>query len=254
MAGKTENKAVNWPDKASAQLTQTLDAFLAAANVPQAYLFMGSSDQESDARKLVEAFAGNITNNKFPNVDTLIFDAADGSGIEGIREILNLSSLMPVASEKKVLVMLNMHQASPQMMNALLKTLEEPSEHASYLLLSARPVLPTIMSRCQVFSLHHSETDLTEQSDELTEALQLLISNRKTGQAERMVLVNELAALEDELLPQVLETWLKLQVAELKTAPQNFPAVRATTEAIQSLRGNFNKKMVLQQFVTTGLV
>ncbi len=254
MAVKTENKAVNWPENSPSQLTQTLDAFLAAADTPQAYLFIGSSDSDSDARKLVEAFAGKITNNKFPNVDTLIFDAAAGSGIEGIREILSLSSLMPVASEKKVLVMLNMHQASPQMMNALLKTLEEPAEHASYLLLSTTPLLPTIMSRCQVFSLHHGETAEVEQSDELTEALQLLKSNRTTGQAERMALVNELAALEDELLPQVLEKWLHLQVAELKTAPQNFAAVRATTEALQSLNGNFNKKMVLQQFVTTGLV
>ncbi len=254
MLEKTPKQVSNWPENSSPQLTKTLDAFLTSSNLPQSYLFMGSSSENSDARELVESFAAKITNGKFPNVDTLVFDAADGSGVDGIREVLALASLLPLSSKYKVLVMLNMEKASPQMLNALLKTLEEPAKHSTYLLLSSRPLLPTIMSRCQVFSLHHAEGKAEVQSDELTEALQLLISNRTAGQAERMVLVNTLAKLEDELLPQVLESWLHVQVAELKTAPQNYAAVHATTEALQSLRRNFNKKMVLQQFVSTALV
>lgn len=257
MTEKIKNQPMNWPENGFVQLAQTLDSFLSAAVMPQTFLFMGSSSKDSSSREFVEVFAGKITGKNFPNADTLIFDAAGDSGVDGIREILSLASLMPVMSNRKVLIMLNMQKASTQMLNALLKTLEEPPEHANFLLLSSTPLLATIMSRCQVFSLHHGENinfPASEVSADLSEALQVLISNRTAGQAERMVLINSLATLEDELLPKVLESWLRLQVSELKTNPQNFTAVRATTEAIQSLKQNFNKKMVLRQFVTTGLI
>ena len=253
MAEKTQKSQFAWPENASAQVTKTLEAFLDdSAAMPQAYLFLGNSSEDSAARELVQTFASQITSHNFPNVDTLVFDAADSTGIEGIREVLQLAALMPVAANRKVVLMLNMDQASPQMLNALLKTLEEPAAHTTLLLLSNRPLLATIMSRCQVFSLQNEA--MQEMSGELAEALQLLTSHRTAGQAERMVLVNELATMEDELLPQVIEVWLHQQVAELKEAPQKYSAVRATMETLQSLRGNFNKKMVLQKFVTTALV
>lgn len=254
MVEKIQKSQFAWPENASAQVTKTLEAFLdESAAIPQAYLFLGNSSEDSAARELVQTFASKITSNNFPNVDTLVFDAADSTGIEGIREVLQLAALMPVAAKRKVVLMLNMDQASPQMLNALLKTLEEPAAHTTILLLSNRPLLATIMSRCQVFSLQNGAAQ-QEMSSELTEALQLLTSHRTAGQAERMVLVNELATMEDELLPQVIESWLHQQVAELKEAPQKYSAVRATMETLQSLRGNFNKKMVLQKFVTTALV
>jgi DNA polymerase III delta prime subunit len=256
MVEKTQKLNHNWPAAAATQLTKTLDGFLANESMPQAYLFLGSSSEGSSAREVVQTFATKITGATFPNVDTLIYDAAEGTGIDGIREVLQLGALTPVASSRKVVIMFNMDLASPQMMNALLKTLEEPAAHATYLLLSSRPLLPTIMSRCQVFSLQgsgHTEVRVAK-SSELTEALLLLQSHRTAGQAERMVLVNELAALEDDLLPQVIETWLHQQEKELKTTPHKYSAVRSTMETLQSLRGNFNKKMVLQQFVTSGLI
>ena len=253
MQEKVQKQTTAWPKNSSTQLTSMLDAFLSAPIfMPHSYLFLGSSRDESDALQLAKTFAEKITENKFPNVDTITFDASQGEGVEGIREVLSLAALMPVSSERKVVLMLHMDKASPQMLNALLKTLEEPPAHAIFMLLSDRPLLPTVMSRCQVFSLQ--EASAVTHSAELAEALDLLQTNRTAGQAERMVLVIELANLEDELLPQVLEQWLTLQVAELKTTPQKYPAVRATTEALLSLRGNFNKKMVLQQFVTTGLL
>lgn len=254
MLEKIQKSQFAWSENASAQVTKTLDAFLNESTaMPQAYLFLGSSADNSDARETLQTFASKITDQIFPNVDTLVFNASDSTGVEGIREVLQLAALMPVAAKRKVVLMLNMDQASPQMLNALLKTLEEPAAHTTLLLLSNRPLLATIMSRCQVFSLQNGAAS-QEMSDELTEALQLLTSHRTAGQAERMVLVSELANLEDELLPQVIEAWLHQQVAELKESPQKYSAVRATMETLQSLRGNFNKKMVLQNFVTTALV
>lgn len=253
MLEKTEKQTLAWPETASVQLTKTLDSFLASASgsMPQAYLFMGSSVENSEARKLVDVFTKKIIGSSGIS-DIVIFDVNEGTGIDGIREVLSLAALIPVASKQKVVLMLNMDKASTQMLNALLKTLEEPAKHSIFLLLSSRPLLATVMSRCQVFS--SQDKNQMEMPAELSEGLQLLVSNRSAGQAERMVLVNELADMTDELLPQVIEAWLYQQVAELRTTPQKYSAVRATMETLQSLRGNFNKKMVLQQFVTTALI
>lgn len=228
-----------------------LQSFLEAGEtMPHAYLFLGTARAGFD---LAKDFAGKISKQPFPNIDTVFFDAIDGSGIEGIREVLQLAALMPVAAQKKVVLMTNMDLASPQMLNALLKTLEEPAKHTVFILLSSRPLLSTVMSRCQVIQLLKTEQEI-ETPTKLNETIGLLESNRSAGMAERMALVNILANLDDELLPQVIEHWLKCQIKELKQQPQKFKAVRATMETLQALRGNFNKKMVLQNFVTSGLV
>ncbi len=239
------------------QITDTLNAFLAGdTSLPQAYLFIGD---HYSARKIAQDFAVKILNlsksgydAKFPNVDSLQYDVAESGGIESIREMLQMAALMPVQSDYKVVLMENMHLANVQMMNALLKTLEEPPKYTIFLLLSKQPLLPTVMSRCQVFSL--SGLSDVEISEDVSSAVGLLKKNRTLGTAERMALVSELAGLEDETLIQALEQWMYSQKSELKNNPQKYPALRNTMETIQSLRGNFNKKMVLQNFVLTGLV
>ena len=253
MAEKTKKYNLEWPQNSPVQLTTTLDSFMSASStLPQAFLFMGSSHESSHSLQIVKAFADQLVDGKFSgNADAVSYDAAiSEDGVAGIREVLNLASLAPVGSSRKVVLMLNMQLATSQMLNALLKTLEEPPAHVVFIMLSERAMLPTVMSRCQVFSLH-GEDD--KNLNATKESLELLTSNRTVGLAERMVLVNELAAMEDTDLSQLLQRWLLLQVEELKQTPSKFSAVRATSEAIISLRGNFNKKMVIQQFVTAGL-
>jgi DNA polymerase III delta prime subunit len=242
----------NLKDKEMPTIGETLDRFLTAENLLHSFLFIGGSEEHSQARKTAESFAGKITYSAFPNVDTLSFDANDGSGIAGIRETLELAALMPLSSKHKAVLLINMDQASASMQNALLKNLEEPPEHTIFLLVSTTPLLPTIMSRCQVFSVPESNSDPLL-SENITELLELLKTNRRSGQVERMVLVNKLADVDEEILPKVLEAWLSLQVAELGDAPQKFPSVRVTMETIESLKRNFNKKIVLQQFTLNGL-
>jgi hypothetical protein len=85
------------------------------------------------------------------------------------------------------------------------------------------------------------------------ESIQLIDAAKIAGTAEKMALVNILAALDDTLLEKVIEHWLNLQVSNLKTEPKKFNAVRATMETLQSLKGNFNKKLVLSHFVNSSL-
>ncbi len=216
--------------------------------IPHAFLFLG---QESAAQETVKHFAEKITGQAFPNVDTVQFDAAGEARLDVLREVLHLAALRPVSAAKKIVVLANMQESNPQMQNALLKTLEEPSSSAVFVLLSNQPLLPTIMSRCQVILMPRSIA--APPPSEIAEGLQMLQQHRGSGLAERLALVSALADLDDAVLPKLIEQWLHQQTAELKNRPQNFPAVRNSMETLQALKGNFNKKMVLQNFVTVSL-
>ncbi len=216
-----------------------------------AYLFIG---QNSIAANMALDLATRITEKPVPHMDTVQFDASEGEGIEGIRDVLRLASLMPVSSPKKAVILTNMDLANPQMLNGLLKNLEEPPSHTVFILQSSRPLIPTIMSRCHVINVAKVDGARGEMVPELAEALEILQKNRSAGLAERLALVNKLAELDDALLTQVIESWLQLQTEELKRKPEKYKAVRITMDTLQALRGNFNKKMVLQNFVTLALV
>lgn len=236
------------------QVTKTLNSLLEnEANLPQAYLFLGSSELGTTSRTIVEDFASRITNGNTSSMDLVRYNPQENSGIETIRDVLELASLMPAQGKRKVVVMLNMQLANIQMQNALLKILEEPPKHTLFLLVSRLPLLPTIMSRCQVFTIPRVVGEI-ESSDELTEAMQSLEQNRSSGHVEKTALAIALSELEDDLLAQLVEHWIYKQVSELNTAPEKYKAVRVSLETLESLKGNFNKKMVLHKFVTHALI
>jgi DNA polymerase III delta prime subunit len=244
------NSIPAWPEASNSRVTNTLDSFLAGGkDLPQAYLFLG----QSSINELAETFASKITENKYPNIDTLSFDAESEGSIDAMREVLRMVSLMPVSSDRKVVMMEHMERASTQVLNALLKTLEEPPSHAVFILLSSRPLIATVMSRCQVFSIPKTANAKVLESEDLSEALELLEKTKKSGMAERTALVSTLSNLDDNLLLDLVEIWMYKQVDELKTYPEKYTAVRSSMETLQSLHGNFNKKMVLQNFVSNGI-
>ncbi len=61
--------------------------------------------------------------------------------------------MLPLKSKYKVFIIDESHQLTKAAANALLKTLEEPPEHAIFILATTEPqkMLPTIVSRCQRF-------------------------------------------------------------------------------------------------------
>ncbi len=75
--------------------------------------------------------------------------------IEAIRNLIREANLSPVEGRYKVFVIESFDRTNPSAANALLKTLEEPSETTRILLTSSQAVslLPTITSRCQVLNM-----------------------------------------------------------------------------------------------------
>ena len=84
------------------------------------------------------------------HLDLIEIDAASNRGIDDIRILRDNVHLSPTTSKRKVYIIDEVHMLTTEASNALLKTLEEPPEHAYFILCTTNPekVLDTIKSRC----------------------------------------------------------------------------------------------------------
>jgi len=86
-------------------------------------------------------------------LDLIEIDAASNRGIDDIRDLRDKINLAPSAGKRKVYIIDEVHMLTTEAFNALLKTLEEPPAHATFILCTTEEhkVPETIKSRCQVF-------------------------------------------------------------------------------------------------------
>jgi len=91
------------------------------------------------------------------HMDVLEMDAASRTGVENMREMLDGVRYAPATARYKVYIIDEVAGA----FNALLKTLEEPPDHAKFIFATTeiRKVPITVLSRCQRFDLRRVEAD-----------------------------------------------------------------------------------------------
>ncbi|QCX33473.1 AAA family ATPase [Caloramator sp. E03] len=87
--------------------------------------------------------------------DVKVISSSKSIGIDIIREIINDVNIKPYEGDKKVVIVKGADKITLEGQNALLKTLEEPIEDTTIILLAEKfdLILDTITSRCQVFHL-----------------------------------------------------------------------------------------------------
>lgn len=80
-------------------------------------------------------------------------DAASNNSVDDIRTLVEQVRFAPQAGDYKVYIVDEVHMLSPSAFNAFLKTLEEPPPFAIFILATTEKhkILPTILSRCQIF-------------------------------------------------------------------------------------------------------
>lgn len=80
-------------------------------------------------------------------------DAASNNSVDDIRTLVEQVRFAPQAGEYKVYIIDEVHMLSASAFNAFLKTLEEPPPYAIFILATTEKhkILPTILSRCQIF-------------------------------------------------------------------------------------------------------
>lgn len=94
-----------------------------------------------------------IDEGRFP--DYLELDAASNRGVDEMAQLLENAVYAPVSGRFKVYVIDEVHMLSTHAFNAMLKTLEEPPPHVTFILATTDPqkVPVTVLSRCLQFSL-----------------------------------------------------------------------------------------------------
>ncbi|MDB4745778.1 DNA polymerase III subunit gamma/tau [Verrucomicrobia bacterium] len=159
-------------------VTRTLSHAIEMGRIAHAYLFCGPRGTGKTTLARIFAKCLNCTDGPsttFPeddercteiaegrSLDVLEIDGASNRGIEEIRELRDTVRYAPASSKFKIYIIDEVHMLTKEAFNALLKTLEEPPEHAKFMFATTEPekVLPTILSRCQRFDLRRIPSSL----------------------------------------------------------------------------------------------
>ena len=137
----------------------TLKQAIQSNQLAQAYLFCGPRGvgKTSTAR----LFAKEINLKHEPNLEDFTYniyelDAASNNQVDDIRNLNDQVRIPPQRGNYKVYIIDEVHMLSQSAFNAFLKTLEEPPPHAIFILATTEKykIIPTILSRCQVYDFH----------------------------------------------------------------------------------------------------
>lgn len=167
------------------KVREGLLAMLKSGSLPKALLLVGprGGGKTSAARILAKVIncekneAGKLSEpcltctmcqaiEKGSAVDVLEMDAASNRGIDAIRDLRERVSLAPVQAKNKVYIIDEVHMLTTEAFNALLKTLEEPPEHAMFILCTTEEhkVPETIKSRCTKVAFYKASADEVRRS------------------------------------------------------------------------------------------
>ena len=161
-------------------LTTTLKNAISSGKLAHAYLFCGPRGVGKPTCARIFAKAINCFNpqdggdacgkcesclafdqQRSMNIHEL--DAASNNSVEDIRELCKQVLIPPQTGRYKVFIIDEVHMLSSAAFNAFLKTLEEPPSYVIFILATTEKhkILPTILSRCQVYDFQRMTTQNT---------------------------------------------------------------------------------------------
>ena len=158
-------------------ITETLKHELASEKIGHAYLFCGTRGTGKTTTAKIFSRAVNCENPKDGEpcnvcdtckgiidgriMDVYEMDAASNNGVDAIRNLREEVIYTPAGCKYKVYIIDEVHMLTIQAFNALLKTLEEPPEHALFILAKTEPqkIPQTILSRCQRYDFKRIGVD-----------------------------------------------------------------------------------------------
>ncbi len=137
-------------------ITDTLTRALEQDSISHAYLLTGPRGVGKTSIARILAYEVN----KLPydesaiHLDIIEIDAASNRRIDEIRDLKERVNVSPTSARYKVYIIDEVHMLTKEAFNALLKTLEEPPEHAIFILATteSHKVPETIISRTQRFT------------------------------------------------------------------------------------------------------
>lgn len=268
----------DWKTFGHGAVKKILELQCTSGHFSHAYLFVGP--EGVGKYNIALEFAAKIlqTENAEQHADFSQFDAEAETGSEKFKDFIETLHFSPFVGKYKVAVIDNSQSLNTQSLNALLKTLEEPSSSTVIILVSSSSALiPTIVSRCQVFTFGvFSTKELLEFAEykkikptedtlqfsynipgrlvKIQESKQKgyektlkekLVFLKNASVAERLLFVSEYAELEDSELKEILVNWTFMEKQMLAQYPIK-KTLEALTISLHHMETNKNKKLILQ--------
>jgi DNA polymerase-3 subunit gamma/tau len=227
-------------------VSQTLANAIRSGRIHHAFLFTGARGvgKTSAARILAKALncdeglsdqpcgscssCSEITAGQ--GLDVIEIDGASNTGVDDVRELRENIRYLPNRSRFKIFIIDEVHMLSTNAFNALLKTLEEPPEHAKFIFATTEPhkIPITILSRCQRFDFRKIPlAKVASRMREISDAEQLTISDRSLSLVARQGEGSMRDAL--STLDQVIA----------------FSGEQVDDEAVQTLLGMVDRRLLL---------
>jgi len=204
-------------------ITSTLKNAIKLSQLAQSFLFCGPRGvgKTSCARILAktincEKISDNIeacnkciscksfNENASFNVHEL--DAASNNSVDDIRNLVDQVRFAPQVGVYNIYIIDEVHMLSASAFNAFLKTLEEPPQHAKFILATTEKnkIIPTILSRCQIFDFKRvgvndisAHLDFISKSESIKaekEALQLIAQKSDGAMRDSLSLFDRLVS------------------------------------------------------------
>ena len=261
-------------------ISTTLRQAVESGKISHAYLFSGPRGTGKTSAAKIFAKAMNcpnqvdgepcnhcdicrdITNGSLE--DVIEIDAASNNGVDEIREIRDKSTYAPSRATYKVYIIDEVHMLSTGAFNALLKTLEEPTENVVFILATTElhKIPATILSRVQRFEFKSIKQGAIKEhlasileKEGLTfddEALTIIARRAEGGMRDALSILDQALSLSpDNLVSQAVAEEITGSIG--LTALDSFVAnVRnqETTQALSNLETLFDNGKSMSRFAT----
>ncbi|WP_438837931.1 DNA polymerase III subunit gamma/tau [Streptococcus pluranimalium] len=261
-------------------ISTTLKKTVDSGKISHAYLFSGSRGTGKTSAAKIFAKAMNCPNQvdgepcnqcdicrditKGSLDDVIEIDAASNNGVDEIRDIRDKSTYAPSRATYKVYIIDEVHMLSTGAFNALLKTLEEPTENVVFILATTElhKIPATILSRVQRFEFkaikladirEHMASVLDEESVPYDKDALTLIARRAEGG------MRDALSILDQALSLSTDQGVSREIAEEITGSISLASLDAyveslmisdTTAALNHLEIIFDQGKSMSRFVT----
>ncbi|MDD4051437.1 MAG: DNA polymerase III subunit gamma/tau [candidate division Zixibacteria bacterium] len=263
---------------AQEHVTKTLARAVATGRVAHGYLFAGprGTGKTTTARILAKALnciegptptpcnkcsnCKEITNGS--SLDVLEIDAASNTGVDDVRTLRENIRYLPTSGKKRVFIIDEVHRLSGSAFDALLKTLEEPPEHAVFIFATTDPhkVPQTILSRTQRYDFRRVKTaDLAAHMEKLaklenidveSEALFLIARKGEGSVRDSLSLFDQMIALVDgKITRQVTAETLGIVDRQIFTKLLDIIAAAKTEPVFELVQALFDSGADITEFV-----